>query len=180
MGFKGVLLYKDIPSKDWPEKSSGNYIYKIVDLGPSKQFPDKRPWRLMTDVEIRQYARALEDDLDNARIDRDELTADERIDLALDRAEQFGKKMFKEFKRENVKSGITKGEVRQMARDLAETERLMVGGSLKGLLEELANLDLLVLTYLTEERVLRYGNEVRAYLGLEEVETQAELDDGVS
>ena len=67
-----------------------------------------------------------------------------------------------------------------MAKDLKDVEQLMRGGSLKALLEELAGLDLLVLTYLTEERVLKYGNAVRQYLGLPGAETQAELDDGVT
>ncbi len=179
MGYKGVLLYKDIPTSEWPEKVSGNYIYKIVDLRPSRQLPDDRPWRIMTDIEASQYSRELNDDFKNAKIDRDELSTTERVDLALSRAELFGRQMFLEFKRENVLGGFNKTEIRQMSTDLLEVERLMVGGSLKALLEALTELDLLTLTYLTEERVLRYGNAVREYLGLEAVSTQAELDDGV-
>lgn len=177
MDYKGILLYKDIPTEEWPDKAAGNFIYRIVDLPPSKQPPDSRPWRVMTGVEANQYSRELENDFENAKVDRDELTVDERIDLALDRAEKFGEKLFKRFKRGNVKSGLTKSEVRQLAKDLKDVEQLMRGGSLNALLEELSEWTNPVVT---DETVLEYGNDVRKYLGLDAVDAVTDLDLGVT
>lgn len=180
MGYKAVLLYQDIPIKEWPPGVNGNFIFKIIDLPVSNQVPDKRPWRLWTAEQASQYSKELEDDFERNDEAFGKLSVDKQIKLALRRAEKFGQEMFEDFKLENVKAGLTKSEVRSMAKDLKDVEQLMRGGSLKALLEELVSLDLLVLTYLTEERVLKYGNAVRQYLGLGEVETQAELDDGVT
>ncbi len=176
MGYKAVLLYEDIPETEWPEGAQGNYIYKIVDLPVSNQVPDKRPWRLWTAEQATQYSSELEDDFERTDETFGRLTIDDQIDLALRRAEDFGKRLFRRFKRENVKAGLTKSEIRQLTKDLRDLKSFALDGSLKALLEELTELSN---PNITEERVIGYGNEVRAYLGLPAVLTQAELDDGV-
>ena len=177
MKFKGVLLYEDVPRDEWPDGVSGAFIYKIVDLPPSMQPPDGRGWRVWSSEQANQYSKELEDDFERFDERFGRLDIDQQIDLALSRAEKFGNQLFREFKRENVKDGLTKSEIRQLTKDMRDVKELIKDGSLKALLEELSSFSN---PSIPEERVLRYGNRVRVYLGLSPVLTQAELDDGVS
>ena len=176
MGYKAVLLYEDIPIQEWPEGASGAFIYRIVDLPVSNQVPDKRAWRVWTSEQANQYSEELENDFERFDEKFDRMSVDKRIELALRRAEKFGIRIWNKFKVENVKSGLTKSQIRQMVKDFRDVEAMAKGGSLKALLEELSEISN---PALPAERVVRYGNEVRAYLGLDPVLTQAELDDGI-
>lgn len=179
MAYKAVLLWEDsqIDPNEWPDGVNGNYIHKIIDLPASNTVPDKRAWKLMTPEQVNQYSLELEDDIENTDERLGKLPLDRVIERSLKRAERFGERLFMKFKRENVKAGLTKTQVRQLAKDLREIEVLMRGGSLKALLEEMSEWTNPIVPDAT---VLEYGNEVRGYLGLDEVELVADLDNGVT
>jgi hypothetical protein len=180
VGYKAVLLWQDseVNPRDWPVGVNGNYIHKIIDLPASNQVPDKRAWKLMTSEQATQYSLELEDDFINTDESLGRLTLDEVIDRSLERAEIFGRRLYKKFKRGNVKSQLTSAQIRALQKSsaLKDVELLMKGGSLKALLLEMSEWSNPIVS---DETVLEYGNEVRAYLGLDLVDVVADLHSGV-
>lgn len=178
MKYKAVLLFEDIPEKDWPPGVSGKTVYAVTDLSPSKRLPDNRPWRIWDEAQALQYDIETIDDNEAAQERANLLTLDQRIDLALRRAENYGAKLFREFKRRNVKAGLTKDQVRSMSKAMVDIERLLVGGSLKAFLEEIK---LTTSQFIDDDTILEWGNKVRVeYFKIRPVESKNDLDLGVN
>ena len=176
MRYKAVLLYKDIPIKDWPVGVSGEFIFKIMDLPMNNQVPDKRPWRLWTPEQANQYSSELNDDFERFDERFDRMTDERKKLLALRRAEKHGEDIFRKLKIK-VKDRVTKAnDLIKIIKDFSDFKLFLESGFLGSSLVELAAINT---QDFTDDDMLEIGNPIRQILGLEPVETQAELAEGI-